>query len=142
MLNTEQLLQPRYECISSNGATEHYPNSPFRLGEVLHLRLYELTNGQKYYGHERANAGGVWDEKYLNQYPHLFRRLEWWEYRNTDDMPEYLKSIPTGIVYKFKCFSNCDKAVVYVTDNYAPKALSYLQPATIADYTEYIKNGG
>jgi hypothetical protein len=37
--------------------------------------------------------GHVFTEQRLLSYPHLFRKLEWWEDRSPKDMPEYVKRV-------------------------------------------------
>lgn len=76
-MTIEQLLQPRYKVI------EEYPNSPFEIDDIFFVNQ---------------------DEEYINppigiqpfKYPHLFKKLSWWEGRDIEDMPKYLKK--TGMV--------------------------------------------
>lgn len=61
-MTTEELLKPRYKVIAD------YPNSPHKVGELLYQS--ETTTSLTRY----------------SDYPHLFKRLEWWEERTLDDM--------------------------------------------------------
>lgn len=74
----KDLMKPRYEVIAD------YPNSVTPVNSVLTLVNAEthkyLCNGQDWC---------VYIE--LDKYPHLFRKLQWWEKRELSDMPEYVK---------------------------------------------------
>lgn len=37
---------------------------------------------------------------FYDKYPHLFKRLSWWEEREESEMPEYVKNAADGIVFK------------------------------------------
>jgi hypothetical protein len=73
MDNIQELLKPRYKVI------EDYPFSDCKLGEIF-------TEGKL----EAAFFNN------LSKYPHLFRKLEWWEERDEKDMPEYLRTTEHG----------------------------------------------
>lgn len=80
-MTTEELLKPRYKVIAD------YPDmEDWKVGEIL------LENWN---WHEE---GGI--KKSVSDYPHLFHKLEWWEERSDEDMPEYVKKVGTGKVYK------------------------------------------
>ena len=71
-MTTEQLMQPRYKVIAD------YPNSPYGLNDVL-------TNKEVRFGMGRLMP---------EHYPAIFRKLEWWEERAVEDMPEWVKYDP------------------------------------------------
>lgn len=79
---THKLLEPRYKVLAD------YPGSPFKVGEILklndsiHPTYAHFTNGEK---------GIMVDE--IDNYPHLFRLLKWWEERDVKDMPEYVSGL-------------------------------------------------
>ena len=70
-MKVEELLMPRIEVIAD------YPSSPYYVGEIKD-RL-----GDNVAAH-------------FAKYPHLFRKLNWWEERKVEDMPEYVKVIANG----------------------------------------------
>lgn len=79
-------MTPRYLVIAD------YPNSHYEIGQIIELSLPK-------------DAGG-WDmvtlannEEIMPKYPHLFRLLHWWEYRDEKEMPEYVNS-ESGTVRK------------------------------------------
>jgi hypothetical protein len=66
----EQLLLPRYKVIAD------WPNSLYKIGEVLVGADCIVTKK------------GI---KELTDFPHLFKRLEWWEQRTEEEMPKYIR---------------------------------------------------
>ena len=63
---TTDLMKPRYLVIAD------YPNDIYKTGFIIEGdNLRYMTNMEKY--------------------PHLFRPLSWWEFREEKDMPEYVK---------------------------------------------------
>ncbi len=75
-MTPEQLLRPRFKAIAD------YPRSQCNVGDIL-----EHFVGDGFI----LNGVGLTSESDLKKYPHLFRRLEWWEERKPEDMPEYVK---------------------------------------------------
>ncbi len=65
-MTPEELLIPRYKVIAD------YPGNEIKVGKVF-------------------EPNTDWPESYLKKYPHLFRKLEWWEERELGDMPGYVK---------------------------------------------------
>jgi len=71
-MTVEQLLKSRFEVIAD------YPNSIFKVGSIINTssdRIFCDTESEKY-----------------SDFPHLFKKLEWFEKREILDMPEYLKN--------------------------------------------------
>ena len=74
-MKAEKLLAPRFEVIAN------YPMQNKEIGDIF--ETYE--NGINYI---------VNSEKFdVREYPHLFKRLNWWEHRKKEDMPKKLKSM-------------------------------------------------
>lgn len=87
MLTKEELLKPRYKVIAA------YPMCLRKVGTVLD------NCGKSLSGNYLYDLGkDTWDSEYLDKYPHLFKRLEWWEERELPQMPEYLKGPDGGVV--------------------------------------------
>ena len=74
-MTTEQLLQPRFEVIAD------YPDSRYKVGEIL----------DRDWGWNGDDVDGFNNK--ISDYPHLFRKLQWWEKRKVEDMPMYVKVI-------------------------------------------------
>ena len=66
-MTTEELLQPRFKVIAD------FPGSNFGIGEIL----------------DEKWVGEFFNE--LQYFPHLFRKLEWFEDREIENLPKYLK---------------------------------------------------
>lgn len=111
-MTQEELLKPRWEVIAT------YPDSDFELGSI------EDRDWAKYVNGEDESDGVEWR---ISDFPHLFRKLEWWEKRDIKDMPEYLEEISSGMVFKMYGTWNLDDSIIK----------KYI-PATLEEYTNYI----
>lgn len=131
-MTTEQLLQPRYMVIAD------YPKSIYPVGDIIRAGgrngdcIYCDTEGPR-----------------LSHYPHLFRPMPWYEGRNVEDMPEYVKVVAYHQSYgdiKLNSIRNvtawekskngtswlCDSFPVYLkTDD--------IHPATAQEFADQIK---
>src|SRR5690242_8402110 len=118
----EDLMKPRYEVIAQ------YPASPFPDGTILpdgRQVIKELTKQMC---------------AFYDKYPHLFKRLKWWEKRKPEEMPEYVKYKHGNTIFKI---SDADE--IYPEGFMFDKALTehhihYNQclPATLLDYQKFI----
>ena len=90
--NIQELLKPRYKVIAD------YPYCPYEIGELVEFSTsgtsFLCTRTKEYddFREDIVDNNNYFAIKALDKYPHLFRRLEWWEDRDVKDMPEYLKS--------------------------------------------------
>ena len=86
-MNAKELMTPRFEVI------ETYPKSKFAKGDILE-RIPNATNDWYNADKSLINADILLEE--IEQYPHLFRKLNWREKRKIEDMPKRLicKAIP------------------------------------------------
>lgn len=77
-MTSKELLNPRFEVIAD------YPGNDEIIGHVLECPNFDNDFTVKY-----------WCER-NEKYPNLFRKLNWWEKRNEEDMPKRLicKAIP------------------------------------------------
>lgn len=118
----EDLLKPRWKVIAD------YPKSLYHVGDILNAgwRSEDLI----YCDHD----GPRWRD-----YPHLFRKLEWWEDRKPEDMPEYVKL--EGKYYKPVDFSNYLGGTFYIksTNGMSKKSfpLKDSLPVTESEYLAY-----
>jgi len=74
-MTAKELLKPRFEVIAD------YPCSILDIGEVF--MTYETG---MVYATENDKISAL-------DYPHLFRKIDWWEHRKEEDMPKKLKSL-------------------------------------------------
>jgi len=89
-MKAEELMKPRFEVIAD------YPLSPYFKGDVIIFK-----NGET----DHITTISYLDEFGLQvdqaqlvpcvtfeKYPHLFRKLNWWEHRSIEDMPKKVLS--------------------------------------------------
>lgn len=72
-MNAQELLIPRFEVIAD------FPNSNLEIKSILSFDgiVYGMNEPQKFIRNPE-------------KYPHLFRKLNWWEHRKVEDMPKKL----------------------------------------------------
>lgn len=107
-MNKEQLMLPRWKVISD------YPGSPYVIGVIKNW----LTSIN------------------MDDYPHIFKRLEWWEETAIKDMPEYIK-YPSERIVKAKWEWNQQEQCYLAQSGYSN---SVIEPATIEEYDNYINS--
>lgn len=120
-MTTEDLMKPRYKVIAL------WPNTAYQVGEIIHIEALPLPKSA---------------EEMFQQYPHLFKPLQWWEDREEKDMPEYLKVNKRGKlfmqqnIYKVKHYSGKGGIVDHVRFIGEDTGhLAWFIPATIEEYT-------
>ncbi len=128
-MTTEELLKPRYEVIAD------YPFSDCEVGKVFTEGELEDTFFNN-----------------LKKYPHIFKRLEWWHKRNSDELPKYIgykdeynvfkwvypvvKYISVGVHEAGVCiisFTNSNNEYAEIDQQ-----LWGITPATEEEYTNYL----
>jgi hypothetical protein len=128
-MTVEQLLKPRYKVIAD------YPGSQWKVNQVIEKTKY--MNGRWYV------KGSLHDP---DDYPAIFSRLEWWQERKLEDMPEYVRYAENGMVAKVDHFDleTTSAWFMYLEGGIHPycpggSALenTHWLPATLADYTHY-----
>lgn len=65
-MTVDELNFPRYKVIAD------YPESMFNVNHIIQINNTEFGNS------------------FFAKYPHLFKKLEWWENREPAEMPEFL----------------------------------------------------
>jgi hypothetical protein len=118
------LTPPRYLVIAD------YPNSPFNVGNIL--TQYTQFNKTSYWVNDN-----LYTDRHPEDYPHLFRLLHWWEFRDESEMPEYVKS--SKWVAKIRSY-DLSKGTFVADGEVESSALQAFNPATLNEYNEYIKN--
>lgn len=74
-MNAKELMKPRYEVIAD------YPSNLDPVGTILKCPDYDNDFTKEYWVQSNDN------------YPHLFRKLNWWEYRTAEEMPKKVMSL-------------------------------------------------
>jgi len=131
-LTKQQLLIPRVLCIGKNWRANNPHSGWYVEGDIL-------TEYNKYNMWDSANRGQVYfDPIYLEMYPHLYKELKWYEMREPDELPEYIK-----YDFHFYKVSSYDIKIGVVTivlpNGVIQVSLKKCFPADEADYQEYQK---
>ena len=90
--NTE-MLQPRYKVIAD------YPYCPYEIGDLVEFTdlgtSFHCTTTKEWntFTEEFSDSVNYFSIDCLEMWPHLFQRLQWWENRNANEMPKYVKSL-------------------------------------------------
>ena len=134
-MTPQELLIPRVLAIGTEPGTPNYPDSLFTSGEVLIL-------WNKYYYKQADGISICTDRKVsksvVDEYPSLFRPLEWWEHRTPEQMPLYLKHGENGKVRKVKEYSTGEVLTIAVFEGGRVRRLTNEWiPCTEQDYMEY-----
>lgn len=129
MKTPEELLKPRYKVIAD------YPGCKFKIGNIL-TYVREIAQTYDLWRNEKTGVEIIYSG--FGAFPHLFKKLEWWEDREPSEMPEYVKWTDTGVLCKYH---NHIGAYFYLADdNSFGYALTNTIPATAAEYDEYVKS--
>lgn len=128
MLSKEELLVPRFKVIAD------FPYNPFNIGQILTPFFVEDSpNIKKWY------VQNDYDYSWINveEYPAIFKPLEWWEDRSFEELPEYLK-FSSGEVYKVLKYTKDHFTIdpkQHATSNRWPiNWLSVISPSTRDEY--------
>lgn len=105
------LMKPRYKVIAD------WPGSPLVVGQIL------IPEGDKL------------DKDGFAKHPHLFQPLQWWEDRKPEEMPEYLKDVRDGQMYKWGNQSKITPSDLLTDKGWV--SLYNCAPATEAEYLAY-----
>jgi argonaute-like protein implicated in RNA metabolism and viral defense len=115
-MKIEELLQPRFKVIAN------FPDSTRNIGDIIYV-----DNKKEKYWSENY-------EKWLSTFPHLFKKLEWFEDRKIEDLPEYLKDefgVDKVLEYKL----NINQVVCSNKDSlFFTEFIGNYQPSTKEEY--------
>lgn len=118
-LSVEELLKPRYKVIAD------FPWSIYKIGDIINSDI--LAIGARY-----RNG--------LNNFPAIFKKLEWYEDREYKELPQFIRHSPTpDDIHFFKVenwYSNPNTsqiAGVYVENGHRLFIID-CQPATEKDF--------
>jgi len=131
-MNAQELMKPRFEVIAD------YPNCPFKVKDLIYNKFKYI------FGTDNTNQ--VLTLKDIEKYPHLFKKLNWWDKRNIEDMPTYIKSESQVVKPKWEMEEWRGKKYWRAYDLEAAKynmslsfKLDYFEPATEQEYLEFKK---
>lgn len=123
MKTAEELLKPRYKLIA------RYPGCDLNIGTLC-------TADSDLWVRGNYHLVG----KDVEKYPHLFKKLEWWEERTPEEMPEYVNI--AGEVLKIIDWKDNRNGTVIRNKHYRYSISlpgSSVKPATESEYNEYKK---
>lgn len=117
-LTTEELMRPRWEVISD------YPgNRVDKVGKIVS------------YADDSCDC---------NNYPAIYRKLEWWQGREAEDMPKYARCTTDGYdnevvkVMSIICPLNGEDPAFFQSDvDTYPQEWDWYEPATKEEYEAY-----
>lgn len=119
----EDLLKPRYKVIAD------YPQALWEVGAIIPTEVHSIKN----LSNEMI--------AFYDKYPHLFKKLEWWQERKVEELPEYIKH--KNIVYKV---DEWDIIMMYPKTTSVDGQVSWywkkenFLPATKEEYEKYVEN--
>lgn len=122
----EELLRPRYKVI------ERWPDmgrDAYYQGEIIILKAFD----QKQWSVKRGPC--TLYDAFFDSYPHLFKKLEWWEERKIEELPKYVKSKRTGVVYGLVL--DYIKKSMWLDSCELTLNLSAYAPTTREEYNQY-----
>lgn len=125
----EELLKPRFKVIAD------YPDSPFVDGQILVTRVGNF--GKQVFDIYRQFGND--DFVYPESYPHLFKKLAYYEDRNIKDLPKYIvnnTAIPKTIHEVIDWNIHDDEIVIAVTNEGSFYAWGTV-PATQSEYLAF-----
>lgn len=120
-MTNKELLKPRWKVIAD------YPKSVFNVGDII-------INNSSQDEYEYISWEDYGKDTYCpNEYPAIFKKLEWWEERELEDLPEYIKSKAGKYISRVESYWIEDKRAVICGD-YQAVWLQYFEPATEEEY--------
>lgn len=98
-MNAYQLLLPRYICIALFPQKNFCePKAqPIQIGDIFMQLIPQETCWRKTIGFEKWTDDTV---HFIEQYPAIFRKMEWPEQRTLEEMPSHIKFVADYMDYK------------------------------------------
>jgi len=90
-MNIKHLLTPRVICKGTEEGKRNYPGSDFNTGDILVNPDISPNHFYKAVDDTTFTLGPDIDKTTVEQFPNLFRPLAWYEKRNPENMPEYVR---------------------------------------------------
>jgi hypothetical protein len=123
-MTTEELLKPRYKVIAD------FPASTISVGDIIQTNESTVAYVVEINDHS--------DKYAMKDYPHLFKKLAWWEERKVEDMPEYVKHGANGLVRKLERY--CERSeTLYFAGGRTRRIKKEWLPSTISEYEKQNK---
>jgi len=136
----EDLLRPRFKVIAM------YPYCPYEIGDLVEFSDLETsfhcttTKEWDVFTETFEDSVNYFSIDVLGMWPHLFKKLEWWEERKDEELPRFVSYPNKETVYKVTYL--CESRVFRGVTNNGQKVdahLTYTQPATESEYLNQSK---
>ena len=128
--DVERLLAPRYKVIAD------YPGcGELKVGDILNLFKFKSN---EWFLVKEFDTAGI-SALVIDEYPHLFRKLDWHEDREISEMPHFIKWRDMNnklYVFNIQPSSYLDKK--YMQWKFGGRRLKDFLPATAAEYEKYL----
>lgn len=120
----EMLLRPRYKVIAP------WPEMGRWLAEVGDI-ITEYPTGTARNQNGDAVPTFEWDT-----FPHLFRKLEWWEERRPEEMPGYVKT--SDSIFKVDKWDRRSRSIALCDGKWLDRR--DVTPATESEYNSFLQS--
>lgn len=126
-----EMLNPRYKVLAE------YPDNKFGdIGNVV--KLVKGKEGKWKYSWYDYDGLYFQYESFFQEYPHLFKKLEWWEDRKPEELPDYIKGILESkeVFLKKELIENGFKYKWLDRDGYNMMHISKFMPSDESEYKQ------
>ncbi len=127
-MTAEELLKPRVRCTGND--KYHFPGSIFSVGDILTIESWDSVS----IGTKRFYLPDYFKFN-IDNYPHLFQKIEWWEDRKPEDMPDYVKTKAGNSVRMVESFNPATNQIVFVGGRI--RNIRHWMPATELEYKQF-----
>lgn len=135
--NVQDLLKPRWIVIAV------YPYCPYEIGDLIEISdagtSFHCCTTKEWNEWENDFSGShnYFSLDQINNFPALFRELSWYENREIEEMPRYIKRLSNGAIlpvfdWEFNIFWHCKS----VNSSHADHEVL---PATEFEYLQTLK---
>lgn len=124
-MSNEELMRPRYKVIAD------YPGNIMPVGSIFwddveSIEIITPTGSR--------SVQGSYPYRNKDKFPHLFKKLEWWEDRRPEDMPKYLNCPSRKMFFRVERWH---KSYFIIDGRQKMQYRNYI-PASQAEYEQYI----
>lgn len=142
-MSVEELLKPRYEVIAD------YPNNIFFVGQLIILDC--VKSGKPCFDFAAFDGMEFYHESFFNEFPNLFKKMNWWEKRTLDELMSILYvriTVYTGYwvvgdivkVTDYKVDTKRKKLEGYILDSTQYSIPERCEPATLEEFNLHKNN--
>ncbi len=140
-MTVEQLMKPRYKVINNWPDMDKWN---VKQGKTFVGQVIKMTHKEKGQWYVSVLIGRVYDA-FFDGYPHLFEKLPWYAERSVEEMPEYVKWTKKYDADPVREYGDVMKVTQWHSNTHFTSERQgwkltggWFEPATLADYTQYI----